>query len=95
MNREELFSTAATIISADRQATYGPAKDNFTSTGKLWGQVLGVPVSPEQVAICMVLLKIDRLRVTPNHADTWVDILGYGALGGEIATEYHPEIFMP
>lgn len=86
MNREELFGTAATIISADRQATYGPAKDNFSSTGRLWAQVLGVPVTPEQVALCMVLLKIDRLRVTPSHEDTWVDILGYAALGGEIAT---------
>ena len=28
-------------------------------------------------------VKLARLRVTPEHEDSWVDICGYGALGGE------------
>jgi len=86
MKRDEILETAQTIISGDRQRDYGSARDNFTSTGLLWEQVLGVPITPEQVALCMVLLKLDRLRKTPDHADSWVDICGYAALGGEIAT---------
>lgn len=88
MKRDELLSEAAQIISADRQDVYGAARDNFTSTGKLWGTALNRrDFEPHEVAIAMILLKIDRLRKTPGHADSWVDILGYAALGGEIATE--------
>jgi hypothetical protein len=86
-SRDELFAAAADIISGDRQDTYGTALENFTSTGKLWATVFGHPVTPEQVAICMVLLKVDRLRRTPSHEDSWIDILGYAALGAEIATD--------
>ena len=34
----------------------------------------------------MVLLKISRIRVSPDKADHWVDICGYSALSGEIAS---------
>ena len=86
MTRDELFATAAGLISGDRQDVYGTARENFTDIGNLWAVVFGHPVSPEQVALCCVLIKVARLVKTPSHADSWVDILGYGALGGEIAT---------
>lgn len=87
MNRDDLLATAGSLISGDRQATYGKAIDNFTRTGRLWGVVLGIPdVPPDKVALCMALLKVDRLFMSPGHEDTWVDMLGYIALGGEIAT---------
>lgn len=86
VNRDELFAEASSIISGDRQAAYGSAKENFARTAALWEQALGASVSPVDVAVCMILLKIDRLKTSPAKADTWVDILGYAALGGEIAT---------
>lgn len=87
MEKTEILNTAAGLISGDRKKTYGDAREDFTRTGNMWAQVLGVPVSPEQVAICMTLLKIGRLCNTPSHLDSWVDAAGYLALGGEIATE--------
>jgi hypothetical protein len=86
VKRKEIFDTSASLISGERQATYGTAKDNFTSTANLWEAVLGVSVSPEQFAICMALVKIDRLRTSPDHEDSWVDAVSYLVLGGEIAT---------
>jgi hypothetical protein len=86
VKRDEILATSASLISGERQKTYGTAKDNFTSTGKLWEPVLGVSVSPEQFAICMALVKIDRLRTSPDHEDSWVDAVSYLTLGGEIAT---------
>jgi hypothetical protein len=77
---------AKSLVGGDRRAIYGDALDNFTRTGKLWAVVLGVEeVTAEQVAMCMVLLKLDRLCSTPNHEDSWVDMIGYAALGGDIA----------
>lgn len=85
--KDALIAEALQLISGDRQKTYGTARDNFTSTGKLWEQIIGAPITPVQVALCMVQLKIDRLCHTPGHRDSWVDAIGYLALGGEIALD--------
>lgn len=85
--RSRILNTAKQLINGDRQNTYGDAAEDFTRTGKMWAAVLGLDtVTPEQVALCMTLVKIGRLCQTPNHEDSWVDGCGYLALGGEIAT---------
>jgi hypothetical protein len=87
MRREELLETAEKIINGARQMDYGTARDNFTSTGRIWATILGIEeVTPEQVCLCMVALKLDRLGHSPDHQDSWIDIIGYAALGGEIGT---------
>ena len=42
-------------------ALLGPARPHFTDVARLWSVVLDVEVSPEQVALCMSLLKIARI----------------------------------
>ncbi|AKF14316.1 hypothetical protein SEA_VINCENZO_54 [Mycobacterium phage Vincenzo] len=83
----DLCATAAGLVNGPRNADYGDALDNFDQTGKLWSAVLGIDVSAEQVALCMVLLKASRLTVTIDHADSWADMIGYAALGGAIAAK--------
>ncbi|QHB37792.1 hypothetical protein I5G63_gp051 [Mycobacterium phage Imvubu] len=83
--REQVLTTAASLICGDRQASYGDATESFARLGRLWSEVLGMEVTPEQVALCLVQLKVSRLVVSPTHEDSWVDIAGYAALGGEIA----------
>ena len=44
-------------------------------------------ITPRDVAAMMVLLKISRLHGDgPKDVDTYVDICGYAAIGGEIAS---------
>lgn len=83
--RNRTLDTAKMLIGGDRRETYGSAESNFTNTGKLWEQVLGVPVTATQVAMCMALVKISRLNNTPTHEDSWIDAVGYLALGAECA----------
>lgn len=86
--RTEILGTADKLINGDRNTSYGDAAEDFTRTGKLWAAVLGVEhITPEQVAICMALVKIGRLCHSPDHLDSWVDCCGYLALGGEIGTK--------
>ena len=87
MNRVELLDLAARLISEDRARVYGSAKDNFGVIADLWGAYLGVRLAAEQVAVMMVLVKAARLKASPDHGDSWVDMAGYAALGCEIATE--------
>lgn len=53
------------------------ASENFGRTAIIWSVVLGQPVTAEQVAMCMVGLKLARLVNDPGHHDSWVDIAGY------------------
>lgn len=87
MKRRDILTTAADLIDGDRAATYGSAHENFARIAALWGPVLGVEVTPIQVAACMAQVKVARLITNVAHADSWVDAAGYIALGGEIATE--------
>lgn len=86
--RDEIFETAAALVSGDREDDYGSAIDNFTAIGKLWAVTFGVDtITPMQVAIALAQLKQARLLTNPYHRDSWVDGTGYMALGGDIAAE--------
>lgn len=73
---EDIASYAAQLVSGDRQDEYGHPLDDFTRAGKIWEAILGVEVTPEQVALCMIGVKIAR-EIHKPKADTIVDIIGY------------------
>ena len=85
MKRSEILDTAKAIVTKDRNATHGNPEDSFALIAKYWSAHLGVAVTSTDVSILMALLKIARLNVTPEHSDSWVDLAGYAACGGEIA----------
>lgn len=86
MRRKDILDAAAACVLSDREQQYGAPEDVFGVIAGLWSAYLGKPVSASDVAAMMVLLKIARLTGNPAHADTWVDIAGYAACGGELAT---------
>ena len=86
MNRDEVLTEAARIISGDRHDDYGDASDSFESIARMWQAYLNVAVSPMDVANMMIMLKMSRSLTSPDKADTWVDICGYASLAGEMMT---------
>lgn len=86
MKKDEVLATAKTYICGAREQTYGSAKDNFGRIAALWSAYLPVEVTPADVACMMILLKMSRLSTTPDHMDSWIDIAGYAACGGEVST---------
>lgn len=72
----DIASYAASLVSRDRQDEYGHPLDNFTRASKIWEVILGCPVSPEQVSLCMVGMKIAR-EAHRTKPDTVVDGIGY------------------
>jgi uncharacterized protein DUF6378 len=87
MNRDEILRTAATYVTQDRQTDHGPPEANFLKIAHLWASYLGIGISSHDVALMMILLKVARANGTPSHLDNWVDIAGYAACGGELATQ--------
>lgn len=66
------------IVTEDRQNVYGHPFDDFSKTGRLWAVILGLPVvTPEQVALCLLQVKVSRLMNSPSHRDSMVDVCGY------------------
>lgn len=84
MTREDILDTAKEIVTGARQTTYGTPEDSFSTIAGLWGSYLGVNVSPSDVAMLMVLLKVARSKGDAGYADNYVDIAGYAACAGEL-----------
>lgn len=74
---ETICQEADRLVSCDRQETYGHPFHDFTKTGKIWAAIFGIPeVTPEQVALCMVGVKISR-ECNKHKRDNLVDGAGY------------------
>jgi hypothetical protein len=86
MRRDGILSAAIDCVTVDRAATHGDVEQSFGAIADLWSARLGVPIRPDQVAILLIDLKTVRAWGNPQHEDNWIDIAGYAACGGEIAT---------
>ena len=78
---ESILAEAYALVYGERGEIYGHPRENFQRTADLWRAVLGIEVTPAQVALCMVLVKVARLVETPDHRDGWVDLAGYAETG--------------
>ncbi len=82
MGREDILLSAINLTGGDRQTQYGEWTDNAADIAAMWGVILGQKVEPRQVGLMMAALKMVRLKHGP-HEDSWIDLAGYAALGGE------------
>jgi hypothetical protein len=73
---EDIAGYAAQLVSEERQGEYGHPLDNYNRAAQIWSVILGAEVTAEQVALCMIGMKIAR-EVHKPKADTVVDIIGY------------------
>ncbi len=83
MSGERLLEHAAGVV-ADRRGLYGSPADLFDQVAKRWSLVLGIAVTPAQVALCLIDLKLARLTRDPAHRDSIVDVAGYAACLHEV-----------
>ena len=89
MTRSEILAKADSIVNGQREQAYGSPEDNFQVIASLWSDYLDDSLSPLDVALMMVLLKVARARTCVGlpTTDTFIDIAGYAACGGEIGGE--------
>lgn len=98
MNRDEVLAAAKRCVCGEREQDYGVPEDNFTTIGLLWGVYLRAAhpelqkllpingIEAKDVAVMMSLLKVARIA-TGSSPDSFVDLAGYAACAGEIATQ--------
>jgi len=83
MSAEAMLSRAADIL-ADRSKTYGEPDKAMAAIAARWSITLGHPVTPAQVVLCMIDLKLARLGHDPKYRDGPIDVIGYAALLHEV-----------
>ena len=73
---ESIAQEAHRIVLGDRQEAYGHPADDFARTAALWAPILGCEVTAEQVALCLIQVKVSREVHAPKR-DNRTDIAGY------------------
>ena len=70
-----------------RQQHYGHPLANFTEIAQRWSLTLKTPITPTQVVLCMIDLKMSRLSHNAMHHDSLLDIVGYAECLSQIQTQ--------
>ena len=99
MIRPDILSNAHRCVCGEREDDYGTPENNFGLIGKMWTLYLKAAhpdlqsvmpndgISALDVSMMMSLLKVARIATGRPKEDNFIDLAGYAACGGEIATE--------
>ena len=94
VTRASILDQAKEYVHADRNSNYGDPEDNFEVIGEIMRAYLkrrfgrDIPLMSYDVANLMFAVKLGRLAHNPFHHDSYVDMAGYAAAGGEVAAKY-------
>ena len=86
-----MFLKHVAQVVAERSAQYGDAATNMSAIAKRWSATLGREITPPQVVLCLLDLKLARLAHDPSHEDSAVDVCGYAALLRELTETSNTE----
>lgn len=73
---ESVCQEAHRITHGERNQDYGHPLDDWSRAAAIWSAILGVQVTPDQVGLCMIGVKLARQVHKPKR-DNLVDIAGY------------------
>lgn len=76
MSKETILEEANRLVNGPRQRDYGDPALDFGRTAKIWSAILGIEVTPQQVGLCMIGVKLSR-QVNKPQRDNMVDAAGY------------------
>ena len=84
-----IANEAVSIVNGARRNAYGRPEDNFERIARFWDAYFkntgrDIDVTASDVAPLMRLMKEARLAETPDHRDSFVDLVGYALCGAEL-----------
>lgn len=97
MKSDEMLLAAKELVAGQRALDYGDKTENHYRIAQLWNAWLTESrkrnsgfsqtdfITPYDVAMMMLLLKVARLMHSPGHQDSHIDIAGYASILEEIA----------
>lgn len=67
-------------ILAEREKSYGDPVLMHERIARIWSGILGHEINANEVALCMIGLKLARSQNDPTHEDSLVDVSGYNEI---------------
>lgn len=86
------IKSAAELVQGDRANTHGDKRKNHQNIATAWNAYLAIrrdpasPLNEVDVAHMMALLKLARTQLGAHNPDDYVDLVGYAAIAGELAS---------
>jgi|TARA_R110002020_G_scaffold524_1_gene2604 hypothetical protein len=80
MKPTDILKTASSLVGTDRAKQYGDYTALHERIAELWSVYLKTKIRPQDVAFCMVLLKVARNDIGEFHKDNGIDAAAYSAL---------------
>jgi len=74
-----ILEQAREILGGDRREAYGSVHTSFRKLADMWSLILDYEVTPAQVCLCMIGLKITR-EMNAHKKDNLTDLAGYAQL---------------
>lgn len=99
--RSTILEHADLLIHGARESEYGSKLTNFTQIAMLFQGTIGhklqpgARITPEDVALLMIQVKVARLAKSPDHTDSVADIAGYAGCYDELQLQRMVGIHLP
>jgi hypothetical protein len=78
----EILRETAELINGERAKNYGEPQQSFENIARHWSIFLGIEITPADVGLMMILMKVSRNGRDRFKRDNFVDICGYASLIG-------------
>jgi Domain of unknown function (DUF6378) len=89
MKAPDIIRKAADLVAGDRNEQHGDIAEVHRNIAALWSAYLWAAgqgtLTPKQVAVMLVLLKIARTKGDRHNEDNYVDMAGYAGIAGQLA----------
>lgn len=80
-----ILEEALSVVTGPRAAAYGDARVNWGRTAEIASSIIGKDLTPEELVLILVAVKLARLHTTGNHRDSIVDLAGYAQILAYVA----------
>jgi uncharacterized protein DUF6378 len=86
MRARDVFHRAAYLVGNDRARQHGDVWPVHARVAALWSVYLDHSITPRDVALMMLLLKVARTAGGTFNPDNYVDAAGYAGIAAELAS---------
>lgn len=86
MKAVEVCEKAAILLGGDRAEQNGDMWETHNRIARFWTAYLERHVTPQDVALMMVLMKLARSRGGAHNPDDYIDAAGYAAIACEVGS---------
>lgn len=83
--RVSCLEEAARITAGDRNRDYGPPVENMQHIADIFNAITGRDLTATEVVVLHMATKLARMRTSPTHRDSHVDLMAYAGIRLECA----------